>query len=419
MKIIHLVQRYYPAISGAEYYIKRISEIINKKYKVMVLCSNALDFIAFKSKNGKVIKPGYTKINGVSIYRYPVKYSYFFNKDSILDHFNIRKVIRFLAKNRLYLFDFYDMILNGPHCPELIKQLFNIDVDIIHSSCFPYSINIYALFKKYLDKIPVICTPFYHYANPRYQNKGYIRILSRFNKILTCTNLESRYIIQMSDNRKIKDKIIRIKMGVDFKIFKKANPTKLRNDFNINEKPLVLFCGYKNYEKGAIHLLRSLKYTIKEIPDIMYMFIGPGTKAFNLEKKRLSKNLREHIINIGIVPYDNIKIKASAFMASDIYVMPSRTDAYGISFLEAWACKKPVIGANIGATPEVIKHNYNGLLVPFGSPKKIAENIIKLIKNPRLSEELGNNGYNKIKNQSWKNIAKRIQEIYLSVINEN
>ena len=53
--------------------------------------------------------------------------------------------------------------------------------------------------------------------------------------------------------------------------------------------------------------------------------------------------------------YDKKKI--AAFKEADLYLMPSRSDAFGISFLEAWSAGKPVIGARIGATPEVIREN--------------------------------------------------------------
>ncbi len=60
--------------------------------------------------------------------------------------------------------------------------------------------------------------------------------------------------------------------------------------------------------------------------------------------------------------------------------MPSRSDAFGIAFLEAWAAGKPVIGANIGATPEVIRNGIDGFLVEFDNPRDIAEKVVKLLK---------------------------------------
>ena len=79
------------------------------------------------------------------------------------------------------------------------------------------------------------------------------------------------------------------------------------------------------------------------------------------------------------------KKKLAVFKETDVYCMPSRSDAFGIAFLEAWAAGKPVIGANIGATPEVINNNIDGYLVDFDNPHDIAEKVVKLLKKKRKS----------------------------------
>ncbi|MHA1269416.1 MAG: glycosyltransferase family 4 protein [Candidatus Helarchaeota archaeon] len=415
MKISHVIQRYYPAISGSELYFQRISEILSKRHSIKIFCSNALDFNSFGNPNGKTISTNYSYLNNIPIYRFPIKYNYFINKFPLIEYRNIKKLLKKLAKFRIPIIDIYDILTNGPNCPSLLKYLLNHDMDIVHSTCMPFSTNLFALIAGKRKEIPTLITPFFHIANPRYQTSSILRILQKFDKILTCSKIESEYIIKYSGNNNIRKKINIIKMGVDLRKFRKATPDRFREKYNIEDNPMVLFCGYKNYEKGAIHLLRSLKYVIKKIPNVIYVFIGPSTKAFNIEKKLLKSELRRHIINFGVVPYDNLKIKINSFVATDIYAMPSRSDAYGIAFLEAFACKKPVIGANIGATPEIIQNNVNGLLIPFGSPKELGNAIIKLLTDQNLKNKLGYNGYEKIKNQTWENISKKIEEIYLSL----
>ena len=136
--------------------------------------------------------------------------------------------------------------------------------------------------------------------------------------------------------------------------------------------------------------------------------------AFNITKRKLGP-LRKNIINLGVVPYYS-KVKLNAFAAHDLYVMPSRSDAYGIAFLEAWACKKPVIGANTGATPEIIQNKKDGLLVPFHSPLELAKAIIHLIRNEQEAQQLGETGYQKVQNLSWDRVATKIERIYQELI---
>ncbi|TFF88157.1 MAG: glycosyltransferase family 1 protein [Promethearchaeota archaeon] len=415
MQISHVVQRYYPAISGSELYMQRISELLNKRHEIKVACSNALDFYSFWDPNGKKVDERISKVKNIPIYRFPIKYRYFINKFPLFEYKEIKNALKKITRFRVPLLDIYNILINGPYCPDLLRFLLNSKQDIIHSTCFPFSINLFAVLAGKMKGIPTLTTPFFHFSNPRYHDLSLLRFLRFFDKILTCSDLESKFIMKYSGVRNIENKIERIKMGVDLEIFKKARPKQFRRKFKVWSKPMVLFCGYKNYEKGAISLLKSIKYTVKVIPDIIYVFIGPSTKGFNITKKSLSKSLRAHILNFGVVPYDNLKVKINAFAAADIYAMPSRSDAYGIAFLEAFACKKPVIGANIGATPEVIRDGVDGLLLPFDRPKILAQKIIILLKDSKLRHEMGENGYERVKNQSWEHISKRIEQIYLSL----
>ena len=112
------------------------------------------------------------------------------------------------------------------------------------------------------------------------------------------------------------------------------------------------------------------------------------------------------------------KKKIAAFKETDLYLMPSRSDAFGISFLEAWAAGKPVIGANIGATPDVIINGIDGYLVEFDNPKDISEKVIKLLRSKRLRKKFGTAGNEKVRiNHTWDLIAKRTHDTYQHLIN--
>ncbi|MFX0140103.1 MAG: glycosyltransferase, partial [Candidatus Hodarchaeota archaeon] len=94
----------------------------------------------------------------------------------------------------------------------------------------------------------------------------------------------------------------------------------------------------------------------------------------------------------------------------------SRSDAFGIAFLEAWAAKKPVIGANIGATPEVIRDNVDGLLVEFDKPDEISEKVIYLLKKKNIRKNLGAQGQNKvINNYTWEHVADKTLALYKEI----
>ena len=178
---------------------------------------------------------------------------------------------------------------------------------------------------------------------------------------------------------------------------------------------MVLFCGYKNFEKGAISILRTIPKIINRFKKVYFVFIGPSTIAYNRELSKIRKMKNVRIINLSpdnLTGYLDRK-KISAFRNCEIFLMPSRSDAFGISFLEAWAAGKPVIGARIGATPEVIRDEVDGLLVKFNDTKEICRAVITLLKNKRLRNKLGAAGKERVsQNYTWEKIVEKTYEIY-------
>ena len=85
--------------------------------------------------------------------------------------------------------------------------------------------------------------------------------------------------------------------------------------------------------------------------------------------------------------------KASIFDALDLFVLPSVGESFGIAYLEAWMCGKPVIGADIGPTRDVI-HDGGRVLVKT-DPTALAEHIIALLSDPLRREQMGQSGRKK------------------------
>ena len=93
MDIIHCPFSYFPSISGAEFYIQNISELLATfNHQVKIFCSNALDFQAFWSPNGKFIEEGMDKINDVPIQRFNVHYSPFAKLIPLLLQKELKKI---------------------------------------------------------------------------------------------------------------------------------------------------------------------------------------------------------------------------------------------------------------------------------------------------------------------------------------
>ncbi len=399
----------------------------NYNYNIDIYTSDAVDFKALRDPTGRkinIFNKYFENVNGLNIRRLPINYH-----KPISDKIDqIKNLIEF---TNLKISDdcLINLMKNGPFLEDLIFEIRNNSIpnyDLIHTTFFPYfNLLLGLLIGKHIKKT-TICTPFFHFSNPRYLNASLTEILEHYDLIIACTNMERKILIENFGLNKNKIRVI--PMGVDYNRFDNIHVSKF-NDyyfketfFNEKEKKfkMILYCGYKNYEKGAISILKAIPNIIEKEKRVYFVFIGPSTRAFNREISKIKRIKDTRIINF--TP-DNLtgfydKKKLTAFKETDIYLMPSRTDAFGISFLEAWASGKPVIGANIGATPEIIKDNQDGLLVEFNNPIDIAKKVIKLLRNKRLRKKLGNHGRNRvIHNYTWDIVAKKTHELYNEIIN--
>ena len=405
-----------------------MAEILNLKYTydIQVYTSTAIDFKALREPSGRSIKLGekyYDNVNNLKITRFPVKYNVSLEE-------KLKLIKKEVSYEDLELSDecLIEYLRNGPYLENFLEKIappIKISFDLVHTTFFPYFNTILTLMLGKLTNKPTVCTPFFHFSNPRYLNKNYFEALQKFDKIIACTHLEKKILKEKLSIPEEKIKVI--PMGVDYKKFelpKKLTPKRFnfkQKYFKPNEKNhrMVLFCGYKNYEKGAVSILKAIPYILKKFRKVYFVFIGPPTIAFNRELSKIQKAIHPRVINLtpdNLTGYYDVK-KIAAFNETDVFLMPSRSDAYGIAFLEAWASGKPVIGANIGATPEVIRDKVDGLLVEFDDYIDIAEKVVLLLKKKRLSKNLGIEGRNKVQEHlSWDIIAKKTHETYQELI---
>jgi glycosyltransferase involved in cell wall biosynthesis len=118
-------------------------------------------------------------------------------------------------------------------------------------------------------------------------------------------------------------------------------------------------------------------------------------------------------VNLDIVSNE---IKRNAFAACDVLVLPSKSEAFGMVYLEAWICEKPVIGCNIESTSQVITHMKDGLLVTFGDKTQLANSIIYLLNNPELCKKFGKVGKEKTRLFDSEKVLEDFEKICVDIV---
>ena len=167
--ILYIPTRYFPSISGAEFYFQRLAEIFNSKFKeyynIDIFTSNAIDFKALRNPKGKIIDNNqkyFNRVNNLKIHRYSIDYSTPFK-----EKFNYVKDLKSYSLLNISDECLEHFIENGPFMPDLIEYFLKtnkIQYDLIHATFFPYfNLIISLILGKLLNK-PTVCTPFFHFA---------------------------------------------------------------------------------------------------------------------------------------------------------------------------------------------------------------------------------------------------------------
>jgi len=106
-------------------------------------------------------------------------------------------------------------------------------------------------------------------------------------------------------------------------------------------------------------------------------------------------------------------------VASDIFVLPSLSESFGIVNIEAMASGLPIIATKVGGIPEIIKDGENGFLVEPKNPEQIAERILYLLSNNNIRRSISFNNKEKAKNYSWDLIVNKLIAVYSLCLNKN
>lgn len=389
--ILNIVQRYYPSIGGAEMYMKEVSErLIKEGCKVTVFTTDAWDLQHFWKRGKRRIKNPKEMHKGVAVERFrAVKFPF---------HNIIMRILYqlpFLSTKALFS-------LPSPVVPSMWERLFftnHLDFDFVHIAAFPYNSLIYmGICYARKHNLPLIITPFLHlgeYKNDkvnRYYTRDFqIKLLNRCDRIIVQTAIERDFLRSAG----IDDgKLYIVGQGVNVEDILGGDRDRFRKKFNITEKKIVFHVSTKSYDKGTFHLVEAMKDIWKKNKEVRLVLAGQPMDEFNRYFSRESTFVKEKTLVLDYVIGDD---KKDLFAAGDVFALPSRTDSYGAVFLEAWANKKPVIGARAGGIPDVIEHEKDGYLVKFGDIGQLTSYINSLLHNEKLACSMGENGLIKLK----------------------
>lgn len=188
------------------------------------------------------------------------------------------------------------------------------------------------------------------------------------------------------------------------------DPDRFRRDHDI-KGPVVLFLGRKMRSKGYVTLLEATEHVWEEHPDTAFVFMGPRWDEDCAE--RFAEHADPRVIELGMVDED---AKHSALAACELLCVPSTVDLFPLVYVEAWACRKPVVASTFLGSTEVVAHGRDGLLVR-PTARLVAEAVNRLLANPAERRAMGEHGYAKVRSElGWDAVADRVHAVYRTLI---
>jgi len=207
----------------------------------------------------------------------------------------------------------------------------------------------------------------------------------RFAKIVTPSDYMKNMILQR--DRLPVNKFCTIYNGANLNFFKPGPGSNARKKLGINHNnPIISTIAQAIPIKGIEHFIKAAAIVSKEIPQAQFYYIGDGPCLRSY--KELADKL--HLKNITFTGFIQREIVNQILNAGDIFVISSvEGEAFCLVVLEAMAAGKPVVGTNVGGTPEAIVNGLTGLLVEPRNPSSMASAIVSLCLNKKHASRMG------------------------------
>ncbi|MFI5282718.1 MAG: glycosyltransferase family 4 protein [Candidatus Dormibacterales bacterium] len=254
--------------------------------------------------------------------------------------------------------------------------------------------------------IPFVLTPHHH---PKWRGRryaGWTDVYRAADAVLVLTNTELKELERLGvDSRRIHV------IGSAADPPQLAHPKRFLARIGGTSGPIVLFLGQQYEYKGVAELVAAVDSLRLRGVDCELVFLGPPTP---FSTRFFAKHSRPWLHVLGIV---DEQTKWDAIEASTVVCLPSRHEAFGRVFLEAWSKSKPVIGGRIPAVQEVVTEGQTGLLVDPRSSEELAGALEQVLTGHELAARLGANGAREVAGRfSWDTVIGRVESVYQSLL---
>ena len=300
--------------------------------------------------------------------------------------------------------------------PRLTKYLKRVGADLVHTQLEAANI-LGNLSAKFLG-LPSLCTI---HVMPSLDVKTKTKLHQRVewfvlrhfcNRVISVSEEARAYHIQISGSSP--EQVTTIYNGIDLSAFVSMDDAKereaVRLELNIPQDANVLVTvAVLRPPKGIQFMIRALPKVLTPHPNTYYLIVGDGPHHDALIDEADKAGVSKQVIFAGMR-----KDVPRLLAASDVFILPTLTEALPTVLAEAMGAGLPIIASRVGGVPEMIADHQNGLLVEPEAPDELSLACIRLLEQPETRATMGAAGW-KIVNQKFsiERQVAQLMELYL------
>ncbi|MBC8060572.1 MAG: glycosyltransferase [Clostridiaceae bacterium] len=291
--------------------------------------------------------------------------------------------------------------------PQIKKLVKNINPDILHSH---YATS-YGLFGRLCFFHPFIISiwgsDLYEFPGLGYIHEKIFKFILKGGNIVCTTS----HAMALRTKEYCNNRIDVTHFGVDTELFSNISPILSNKHITIGT--------VRNLEQiyGINILISAFAELSKELNDLdlKLLILGDGSQKHKLMKLCESLNISSHVTFTGFI--DN-NLVSTYINKMDIVCMPSLSEGFGVSAVEACACGRPIVASNVGGLTEIVNDNYNGYLIEPGDINALKNTLKKLITDKKRLLEFSKNARKiAVENYNWDKNASEMRSIYNNYVN--